>query len=111
MKKLLVSLFTPLLAASAVAMLSGVAYADVTHLTSRGDVRAELVRVEQAGYQPARNSNNYPNDIQAAEAKLNARPGAARDTSGYGYVPAASTQGGSMVAHLADSRGGVYAHH
>ncbi|BFG76856.1 hypothetical protein PTKU46_48890 [Paraburkholderia terrae] len=38
---------------------------------TRAEVRADLVRVEQAGYQPGRGEDiNYPSDIQAAEAKI-----------------------------------------
>jgi hypothetical protein len=110
MKKLLASI----VAFSALASLAGVAHADVTHLTSRGGVTSELMRLEQAGYNPAHKSNDYPNDIQAAEAKIHAQDamaanGASRDTSGYGYVPAGTSQGGT-VAHLGD-RDGLYTHH
>ncbi|MFM0646295.1 DUF4148 domain-containing protein [Paraburkholderia bryophila] len=38
---------------------------------TRAEVRADLVRVEQAGYSPNRgNDLDYPADIQAAEAKI-----------------------------------------
>ncbi|MFM0646137.1 DUF4148 domain-containing protein [Paraburkholderia bryophila] len=38
---------------------------------TRAEVRADLVRVEQAGYIPSRgNDLDYPADIQAAEAKI-----------------------------------------
>ena len=37
---------------------------------TRAEVRADLVRVEQAGYTPGQNDINYPADIQAAEAKI-----------------------------------------
>lgn len=44
---------------------------------SRADVRADLIRLEQAGYQPGRGDNaNYPRDIQAAEAKVQAEDAA-----------------------------------
>ncbi len=45
-------------------------FAQTSPLT-RADVRAELVQVEAAGYTPgAGDNNNYPADIQAAEAKI-----------------------------------------
>ena len=48
---------------------------------TRAEVRADLVRVEQAGYNPARsNDNNYPADIQAAEAKIAAQGSRSQDT-------------------------------
>jgi hypothetical protein len=39
---------------------------------TRADVRADLVRLEQVGYYPAHPTDNgaYPQDIQAAEAKV-----------------------------------------
>jgi len=46
-----------------------------THLT-RAEVYADLVRVEQAGYRPSANDPNYPEDIQAAEAKIAAQSAA-----------------------------------
>lgn len=35
---------------------------------TRAEVRADLVRVERAGYLPVANDNRYPDDIQHAEA-------------------------------------------
>jgi hypothetical protein len=37
---------------------------------TRAQVRADLVQVEQAGYKPGGDENNYPATIQAAEAKV-----------------------------------------
>jgi hypothetical protein len=49
---------------------------------TRAQVRADLIRLEQAGYNPAANDDsNYPADIQAAEARVaaqNATQSAAR---------------------------------
>lgn len=42
-------------------------------MVTRADVRADLVRVERAGYRPISNDPNYPEDIQAAEAKVAAQ--------------------------------------
>jgi hypothetical protein len=44
---------------------------------TRAEVRAELQRLEQAGYNPSSgDESNYPADIQAAEAKVAAEDGA-----------------------------------
>ncbi|WP_081067892.1 DUF4148 domain-containing protein [Burkholderia territorii] len=52
---------------------------------TRAQVRADLISVERAGYDPARgNDPHYPSDIQAAEAKVAARKQA---TSGFGSAP------------------------
>ncbi|MDN7589953.1 DUF4148 domain-containing protein [Burkholderia seminalis] len=40
---------------------------------TRADVRADLVRVEKAGYRPVGSDPYYPDDIQAAEAKIAAQ--------------------------------------
>ena len=42
---------------------------------TRAEVRADLIRVEKAGYNPFGNDANYPVDIQAAEAKVAAQQG------------------------------------
>ncbi|MGG1948708.1 DUF4148 domain-containing protein [Trinickia sp. NRRL B-1857] len=45
-------------------------FAQASHPLTRAEVLADLIRVEQAGYNPARGDDlNYPADIQAAEAK------------------------------------------
>lgn len=49
---------------------------------TRAQVRADLVRVEQAGYNPSLGDDvNYPADIQAAEAKIAAENAAAAQTN------------------------------
>ncbi|MCU9953383.1 DUF4148 domain-containing protein [Burkholderia sp. BKH01] len=41
---------------------------------TRAQVRADLIRIEQAGYNPSANDDTtYPADIQAAEAKVAAQ--------------------------------------
>jgi hypothetical protein len=43
---------------------------------TRAEVRADLVRVEQAGYNPSDSADaDYPANIQAAEAKIAAQDG------------------------------------
>ncbi|AME26005.1 MULTISPECIES: DUF4148 domain-containing protein [Burkholderiaceae] len=56
---------------------------------TRAQVGADLVRVEQAGYNPASSDINYPADIQAAEAKLNA-------DHAYGGVSNGSANGAAV---------------
>jgi hypothetical protein len=45
---------------------------------TRAQVQAEVVCIEQAGYRPGGSDNDYPVEIQAAEAKLAAQADAAR---------------------------------
>jgi Domain of unknown function (DUF4148) len=42
---------------------------------TRAEVRADLIRLEQAGYTPSENDVNYSGDIQAAEEKVAAQNG------------------------------------
>ena len=42
---------------------------------TRAEVRSQLVQLEKSGYKPGGESRNYPDDIQAAEAKVAAQNG------------------------------------
>ncbi|PLZ03826.1 hypothetical protein CY652_02275 [Burkholderia sp. WAC0059] len=65
---------------------------------TRAEVRADLVRVEQAGYNPATAGNaTYPADIQAAEARI-ASTQADSQAADTGYGP--STSGSSQSGQL-----------
>ncbi|MBN3768860.1 DUF4148 domain-containing protein [Burkholderia sp. Se-20378] len=55
-----------LLAVAVLAAIPALSFADSGHGLTRADVRAELVRLEQAGYNPARSEPHYPEDIAAA---------------------------------------------
>ncbi|VWD55848.1 membrane protein [Burkholderia lata] len=55
-----------ILAVAALAAIPALSFADTGHGLTRADVRAELVRLEQAGYNPARSEPHYPEDIAAA---------------------------------------------
>ncbi|MGF7132593.1 hypothetical protein P3T40_004084 [Paraburkholderia sp. EB58] len=64
---------------------------------TRAQVRAELVRLEQAGYSPSTGEDpNYPADIQAAEAKIAAQDSAQLAANAVGGV----AQGGSSQTGL-----------
>jgi len=57
---------------------------------TRAEVKAQLVALEKAGYNPAFvNDASYPHDIQAAEARVAAQNSA---TSGVGGVTSGSSQ-------------------
>jgi len=68
---------------------------------TRAEVKAELIQLEKAGYNPATaNDASYPGDIQAAEARVTQQEGLAQqqaptaDTSGYGPSTSGSAQSG-----------------
>ncbi|SIT39714.1 conserved exported hypothetical protein [Paraburkholderia ribeironis] len=71
---------------------------------SRADVRNELIRLQQAGYNPAASNDvSYPADIQAAERRIDAQnPAMAQtepvaNTSGYGAPMSGSSEAGHMT--------------
>ncbi|HDR9761343.1 TPA: DUF4148 domain-containing protein [Burkholderia cepacia] len=55
-----------ILAVAVLAAVPALSFADTGHGLTRADVRAELVRLEQAGYNPARSEPHYPEDVAAA---------------------------------------------
>jgi hypothetical protein len=67
---------------------------------TRAQVRAELVQLEQAGYYPSRGEDpHYPDDIQAAEARVAAQSGGA---GGYGGVVSGSSDAGRPTVSNGD---------
>jgi hypothetical protein len=75
-------------------------FAQSNQPVTRAQVRAELVQLEKAGYNPAHGEDpHYPADIQAAEARVAAQNGA---TSGYGGVVSGSSDAGRPAVSKAD---------
>jgi len=103
MKTLICAVF-----AAAVLAAPTLSFAQTTNApVTRADVKADLVRVEQAGYRPASNDLNYPSDIQAAEARIHNSSTA--DTS-YGGLPNEAAFGSkSPVAEVQNQP--LYSHH
>jgi Domain of unknown function (DUF4148) len=67
---------------------------------TRAEVRAQLVQLEKAGYDPSRNDPEYPADIQAAEARVAAEDAAATANAGthsYGPETGGTSQSGAPV--------------
>jgi Domain of unknown function (DUF4148) len=73
---------------------------ETSSTVTRAQVRAELVQLEKAGYMPSRaNDPHYPDDIQAAEAKISAqRNTSANVESSFGGVQNGSEASGSPAA-------------
>ena len=66
---------------------------------TRAEVRADLVRVEKAGYQPGIGEDiNYPADIQAAEAKIAAQDSQKMSNDAVGGVAPMSTSSGTAAS-------------
>lgn len=73
------------------------AFAQSNQPVTRAQVRAELVQLEKAGYNPATsNAYDYPANIQAAEARVAAQNAQAQ-TSGYGSGANGSSQAGGRT--------------
>ncbi|QGZ57384.1 DUF4148 domain-containing protein [Paraburkholderia acidiphila] len=65
---------------------------------TRAQVRNELVQLEAAGYRPSVNDLNYPNDLQRAQARVNAQNGGAvAQATGYGPATSGSSESGSRT--------------
>ncbi|ASW03346.1 DUF4148 domain-containing protein [Paraburkholderia aromaticivorans] len=71
---------------------------DATGPLTRAEIRADLIRVEQAGYRPAAKDVHYPADIQAAEARLQAQDVTAPRSTGVGGISDGSSQSGAPTA-------------
>ncbi|RQR44358.1 DUF4148 domain-containing protein [Burkholderia sp. Bp9140] len=70
---------------------------------TRDQVRADLVQLEQNGYKPLASDSQYPQNIQAAEQRIqpNQPMLAQADTSGYGAVATGAGQSGRRMTHEA----------
>ena len=81
-------------AALAVPVLSFAQQSDAP--ITRAQVRAELVQLEKAGYNPNISDPSYPSNIQAAETRVSAQTLAQAPTqsSDYGSVATGSSQSG-----------------
>jgi hypothetical protein len=66
---------------------------------TRPQVREQLVQIEKAGYDPhLGNDTNYPADVQAAQARVQANEATAQaDTSGFGQATQGTSAAGQPV--------------
>src|SRR6202012_5939908 len=84
-----------LIVAAAVALPAS-SFAQSNQPLTRAEVRAQLVELEKAGYDPASDQTQYPQNIQAAQARVDA----AKGLMAYG----ASTNGNAASgAHSTDN--------
>jgi hypothetical protein len=85
------SLVFAMVAASALSIpLASYAQPTENGPVTRAQVRQDLINLEQAGWQPTARDAYYPEDIQAAEQRVNAQ-------QGYGGVAAGTSQSGGPV--------------
>jgi uncharacterized membrane protein len=83
----------------AAALVAPVAsFAQSNQPLTRADVRAQLVQLEKAGYNPIGDHADYPANLQAAQARVDAQNGTAQAVnSGYGAPMAGTSQAGRPV--------------
>jgi ABC-type Fe3+ transport system substrate-binding protein len=62
---------------------------------TRAEVRAELVQLQKAGYNPSSDNTQYPQNIEAALARVQADNGSA--AAAYGGVTQSNVASGSRV--------------
>lgn len=103
---------TQILAALAAGMLAApaISFAQQANApVTRAEVRADLIRLEQAGYRPGMDDVYYPADIQAAEARVQAQEnGAPANTSAGGVPMTGSSQSNSATPGVQPPRQSIY---
>jgi hypothetical protein len=69
---------------------------------TRAEVKAELVQLQQAGYNPASDNTQYPANLQAALARVSAANGetASASASSYGGVTQGVSAAGSRAPRV-----------
>ena len=55
---------------AATVFVPALSFAQSTAPVTRASLRAEIVQLQQAGYNPSQKDVNYPEKLQAAEAKI-----------------------------------------
>src|SRR5258708_5856324 len=63
------------LVVAALVFVPVVSFAQSDHPLTRADVRAELVQLRQAGYKPASDNTQYPQNMETALALINVKNG------------------------------------
>jgi hypothetical protein len=92
----------------AAALVAPVAsFAQSNQPLTRAEVRAQLVQLEKAGYDPIGEHVDYPANLQAAQARIDAQNGTAQAVnSGYGAPIAGTSQSGRPLS--SSDRNSVY---
>ncbi len=100
-----------LIVAAVLAIPAVSSFAQSNAPVTRAEVKAQLVQLEKAGYQPGRDDPYYPADVQAAEARVSAQNGAANSYGGVSDGTSAS--GGHAVVSpiLNDNGTSIYSRH
>jgi hypothetical protein len=100
--------FAQSLIVAAVLAVPAVSFAQSSHVT-REEVRAQLVQLEQSGYNPASDQTQYPKNIEAANARIYGGNELAKTSLGPA-AGATSMSGSRADGHEIVGLGSVYAH-
>lgn len=74
---------------------------------TRAEVRAQLVQLEKAGYNPVGDHTGYPSNLLAAQARVDAQNGTAQAAnSGYGAPAVGNSQSGRPLS--SSNRNSIY---
>jgi hypothetical protein len=84
----------PLIAA-AIFAIPALSFAQSSQPVTRAQVRAELIQLEKVGYNPASDQTQYPKNIQAAQARVNAENGVS--ATSYGTSTSGTADAGSRA--------------
>ena len=92
--------FTKVVLVAALAVVPLASFAQSSPSLTRAQVRAQLEQLEKAGYNP-RDWVHYPENIQAAEAKVAAQTDQQQATQAYGGVAENGTSSSGAPMHTA----------
>ncbi|VXB18309.1 Purine nucleoside phosphorylase [Burkholderia sp. 8Y] len=106
----MIKAFVPALVIASALAAPTFAFAQSNAPVTRAQVRAELVQLEKAGYNPSQDRVDYPQNLQAAQARVNADQGTVAATS-YGPATAGTAQSGARSAVSMSDRSSVYFGH
>lgn len=81
------------LVVAAVVAIPALSFAQSNPALTRAEVRAQLVELQSVGYNPASDQTQYPKNLEAAQARLNAKKGLS--VSAYGGASAGVSASGS----------------
>jgi hypothetical protein len=90
---IMIKSFVPALVLASALAAPTFAFAQNNGALTREQVRSELVQLEKAGYNPSQDRVTYPQNLQAAQARVNAEQGVA--ATSYGPSAAGTAQSGS----------------
>ncbi|MEA3092628.1 MAG: hypothetical protein QOJ04_3970 [Caballeronia sp.] len=100
-----------LIVAAVLAVPAVSSFAQSNAPVTRAEVKAQLVQLEKAGYQPGRDDPYYPADIQAAEARVSAQNGASNSFGGVSDGTSASGARAAVSPAVNDNGRSIYSGH